>query len=373
MEKNMRANRRMTMVLVPMALVAAGWWLAGSGQARAQAGIAGDTVLVGDDGEVNVFYVGDDETAYLGVQLEEETEYEEGGARVTQVVEDSPAEQAGLEDGDIIVSFDGATVRGPAGLTKMIHEREPGETVSITVMRNGRKKRVEVELGDRASLWKPLAYAPFMSPDFDERLREQLEKNRDLLQRHQLDLDELGDRFRFFGDCDGDDCDLRSFSVWFGKPKLGVQLVEATPELRRHLGGGDDAGVLVSKVLAGTPAEAADVRVGDLIVSVEGEEIATSNDLRRELADKTGERFELEVIRDGRPVRLEVTIPDPEEDAPTGPRAELRAPLPVPPVAPVPAPVAAPVPPAVPAPLTVPVPPAIPAPPAPPAAPRSVV
>jgi membrane-associated protease RseP (regulator of RpoE activity) len=117
-------------------------------------------------------------------------------------------------------------------------------------------------------------------------------------------------------------------------------------------------------VLAGTPAEAAGVRVGDLIVRLGDEEIAGTADLRRALAGKTGERFELEVIRDGRPVRLEVTIPDPEEDAPTGPRAELRAPLPVPPVAPMPAPV----------PLAAPAPLAVPAPPAPPlAASRSVV
>ena len=57
--------------------------------------------------KVKAVFIGDDSAAFLGVQIEEETEYEEGGARVTSVVKGSPAEEAGLEDEDIIVGFDG--------------------------------------------------------------------------------------------------------------------------------------------------------------------------------------------------------------------------------------------------------------------------
>ena len=38
---------------------------------------------------------------------------------------------------------------------------------------------------------------------------------------------------------------------WGSRPKLGVQLVATTPELREHLGGGRDRGVLVGKVMSG--------------------------------------------------------------------------------------------------------------------------
>ena len=144
--------------------------------------------------------------------------------------------------------------------------------------------------------------------------------------------------------------------------------MEATSELRQHLGGNDDAGVLVSKVLAGTPAEAAGVRVGDLIVSVGGQQVASTGDLRKALADKTGESFEVELIRDGRATRLEITIPDPDDDVPTGPRARAFAPPPLPPMpSAAPSPRAAPLP-AVP--VHAPHPPAPPAEPALPAAPR---
>ncbi len=77
----------------------------------------------------NVVIAGADdwgERAYLGVQLEEETEHPEGGARVTEIVDDSPADDAGLEEGDIIVAFDGHSVRGPVGLTKRIHDHRAG-------------------------------------------------------------------------------------------------------------------------------------------------------------------------------------------------------------------------------------------------------
>ena len=104
----------------------------------------------------------DDPTAYLGVQLEEETEYPEGGARITEVVDDSPASEAGFVAGDIIVDFDGHTIRGPVGLTQKIHAKKPSDPVSIRFVRDGRKRTVEVELGRRSNLFKP-----FVMPEIE--------------------------------------------------------------------------------------------------------------------------------------------------------------------------------------------------------------
>ena len=46
-----------------------------------------------------------DDTPYLGVELEEEIEHPEGGARLAAVIEESPADRAGLREGDVIVGF----------------------------------------------------------------------------------------------------------------------------------------------------------------------------------------------------------------------------------------------------------------------------
>ena len=157
-----------------------------------------------------------------------------------------------------------------------------------------------------------------------------------------------------------------SFGINWGRPKLGVQLVETTPELREHLGGGEDEGVLVSVVLAGTPAARAGIAVGDLIVSVDGAPVAAVDELREALDDKDGKTFAVEVVRDHRRLSLEVTITEPEDFRPTGPQASLRGPAPrrVPPVHP-PAPTVRPIAPCVaPVPMVRPIAPRVP--PAPP-------
>jgi hypothetical protein len=106
------------------------------------------------------------------------------------------------------------------------------------------------------------------------------------------------------------------------RPRLGVQLVQPTPELREHLGGDGEVGLLVSKVIADTPAEEAGIRVGDLIVAVDGEEIAGTGELRRALRERVGETFPIDVVRDGRPAVITVTLPE-EDDEDVGPRAWL--------------------------------------------------
>ena len=61
----------------------------------------------------------------------------------------------------------------------------------------------------------------------------------------------------------------------------------------------------------------------DLIATI-GETIEDTGDLRRALRDKRGKTFDVEVIRDGRSRAISVTVPAPEEDQPTGPRAGVR-------------------------------------------------
>ena len=87
---------------------------------------------------------------------------------------------------------------------------------------------------------------------------------------------------------------------------LGVHVVELTPELRRHFRAAEDAGVLVSKVEANSPAAAAGIAVGDVLVAVDGEEVGSSFDLRRIVGPREeGETVAIDLVRDGR--RLSVS------------------------------------------------------------------
>ncbi len=70
------------------------------------------------------------------------------GAVVTQVEEGSPAERAGIQAGDLVVSVNERAVDSAADLRNQIGLTPIGETVKLTVMRNGERKDVTVRIGE---------------------------------------------------------------------------------------------------------------------------------------------------------------------------------------------------------------------------------
>jgi S1-C subfamily serine protease len=73
---------------------------------------------------------------YLGVSLGDRGDGGQG-ALISRVEPDSPADTAGMADGDIVIAIDGNTVDGAAGLVAAIRDRGPGESVELTVIRDG--------------------------------------------------------------------------------------------------------------------------------------------------------------------------------------------------------------------------------------------
>jgi S1-C subfamily serine protease len=235
---------------------------------------------------------------FLGVALQRA---DDGGAEVTSVVEDSAAERAGLQVGDVLVGVDGESVDGPWDVTEKILAAQPGDRVDLEIMRQGSRESLSAELGEREGM--------IFLGDLD--LHDMHMNLEDL----DLNLEELHERLQDMDiDIQMHDMGHHKWRARAHRPKLGVQLVQPTPELREHLGGDPDAGVLVSKVLEEMPAEFGGVEVGDLIIAADGEPIRSSGDLVRALRDKNGEKMELELIRDGRRIALDVFIPQREEE-----------------------------------------------------------
>ncbi|HEY7421506.1 MAG TPA: trypsin-like peptidase domain-containing protein [Gaiellaceae bacterium] len=83
--------------------------------------------------------------AYVGVRVESAS----GGAKVTLVVSGSPASKAGLKAGDVITSFDGKTITSDTDLTSAVSAAKVGETVTVTVHRDGSTKQLSLTLGLR--------------------------------------------------------------------------------------------------------------------------------------------------------------------------------------------------------------------------------
>ena len=73
--------------------------------------------------------------------------FRRGGALITDVVEGSPAAKAGLRAGDVITAIDDSALPDDGDLAPRLSRYDPGDEISLTIVRNGRERTVEVTLG----------------------------------------------------------------------------------------------------------------------------------------------------------------------------------------------------------------------------------
>jgi putative serine protease PepD len=85
------------------------------------------------------------ERAYLGASTAEAS----SGVVVQSATSGSPAQRAGLRNGDVITSVDGARVSQSSDVADAIEDRRPGESVEVEVSRGGDSRTITVELGTR--------------------------------------------------------------------------------------------------------------------------------------------------------------------------------------------------------------------------------
>jgi serine protease Do len=87
------------------------------------------------------------------------------GVLIGDVVEESPAEKAGIQRGDVITDFDGKRVKDATGLRNMVAGTAPEREVQIKLMREGKPRTVTVKILEMPSEMKTL------SKTFENRLR----------------------------------------------------------------------------------------------------------------------------------------------------------------------------------------------------------
>ena len=85
---------------------------------------------------------------FLGVTLDDRTDGGQG-ALITTVDADSPASDAGIEVGDVVVSIDDAAIDGSAGVVAAIRDQSPGDEVAVVVVRDGEEQTFDVTLVER--------------------------------------------------------------------------------------------------------------------------------------------------------------------------------------------------------------------------------
>ena len=91
---------------------------------------------------------GQREPGLLGVEL---ADRDDGGsgALVAVVTPASPAAEAGLEVGDVVVAVDDQPINGSGGLVGVIRDHSPGDKISIVVVRDGEEVTLTAALANR--------------------------------------------------------------------------------------------------------------------------------------------------------------------------------------------------------------------------------
>lgn len=88
------------------------------------------------------------EEAFFGVGLEDRRDGGQG-VIVTGVEDDTPAEDVGVTTGDLIVAIDGAPTDGSSSLIAAIRDKQPGDDVTVSIVREGDRLELEVTLTSR--------------------------------------------------------------------------------------------------------------------------------------------------------------------------------------------------------------------------------
>lgn len=243
--------------------------------------------------------------AWLGVELQdidaqmaEALDLPDGeGALVNRVVDGSPAAAAGLTDGDVIIGFDGESVRDADALTAAVRDAKPGARASVVIMRDGRKQTIKVELGSRKTA------APGLAPGLDR--------------MHQR----MVDRMMVMPRGRGAGGDTPMMWTMGDEPKafLGILMTPLTEQLGRFFGAPDGEGVLVSEVIADSPAARAGIEAGDVILRADERAISDPSDVRGALSEADpGDQLDLAVLRDHTERTFTVTLGEPSEDPHAG-------------------------------------------------------
>ena len=219
---------------------------------------------------------GETRRGWLGVRIQDVTEdvaeamglEEVRGALVTDVPE-GPAAEAGMESGDVIMSFDGKPVEDTRGLVRQVGNTEVGKTVRVVVFREGKTQTLKVTLGRREAAEGAV---PAAQPN---------------------------------GEADPSEAAI-----------LGMTLSTLTDELRGQLDLGDEAtGLVVTDVDNLSEAYEKGLRAGDLITEAGQQKVSSIGDFEDRIADaeEAGRKSILLLVRRAGEPRF-VALPLDSED-----------------------------------------------------------
>lgn len=254
--------------------------------------------------------------ALLGIQLSmRSADTDAQGAEVQGVTGDGPADEAGLQEGDIITSLDGHSLLEPLAdpdleervdsdrsvpsqrLLFLARELEPGEEVVVEYLREGTMASATVE---PRPTWMGLGFdADRMEVVMDqarERAREASERAREVAEQ----MREQWDDYAWFPEGGS------AIAVMGQRASHGISLVTLNPELGRYFSA--ESGALVTDAEEDNPLG---LEAGDVIQAIDGRTVDSAGDVRRILRSyEEGEAMMLTIVRDGGEMQVSGSVED---------------------------------------------------------------
>jgi S1-C subfamily serine protease len=184
----------------------------------------------------------------LGVILSE-SDIEAQGVTIERVDPNSPADRAGLREGDIITHLEGETVRNPQDVREFLRNLKEAKELNIEVLRDGQPVTLRV------------------TPEKRDRI-------------------------------------MRGFR--FGGRQIGVNVQSLDADLASYFKVEPNSGLLISKVDREGPAAEAGVRSGDILTHINGQQVSDPEDVRRMIGDSESETVELTILRHGQQMKMTV-------------------------------------------------------------------
>jgi serine protease Do len=235
---------------------------------------------------INTFSIFTD-GGYLGVYAENINRENMGryhlssprGVGITQVIQGSPAEKAGLKKDDVILRLDGENITSVRKLNRLVSEIAPDQSVRITVSRGGAEQEVTATIAKRDSQstvqgllrGEPRVWKWEGNPNFKF----------DGFEKFGFDLDKNGDLTFLLSN----------------SRRIGVSTMQLNAQLAEYFGVTGGKGVLVTSVTDDGPAAKAGVKAGDVITAIDGEAVDSPGDISRVINRKKEGDVTLTVIR----------------------------------------------------------------------------
>jgi C-terminal processing protease CtpA/Prc len=215
--------------------------------------------------------------AWLGVSIQDITPElakkknlkSEDGAYVSSVVDDSPADSAGLKKGDVIVKIGTRTIEDADDLSKAVQKSKSGSSVAVEFIRKGDKKTIQVTLrkAPRQRTMTNVMTAP-----------------------HNIEM-----------------------FMMHGGGIAGLKLNDLNEQLAEYFEAPDKKGVLVEEVKEKSSAAKAGLKAGDILVKVGTSRVENLEQVIDALNDvEKGDKVDFEIIRKG--VNKTVTVEIEESD-----------------------------------------------------------